>query len=163
MQKSQSTSDWLFFWSGRPGSNWRHSRWQRDILPLNYSRIFNCPGMVGERRLELLRLAAPDPKSGVSAISPLARGRRSVLGTLRSISQRFFVCQPGSPISEFYPPVLCYPRRRRNSTLRSASFSRRWVAELDRSRIRRRDTWPTGMSRSIDSAADLTNPSFWLA
>ena len=25
-------------WSGRPGSNWRHSAWEADVLPLNYSR-----------------------------------------------------------------------------------------------------------------------------
>src|ERR1019366_9305003 len=28
-------------WSGRGGSNSRHSPWQGDILPLNYSRIFS--------------------------------------------------------------------------------------------------------------------------
>ena len=27
-----------FFWSGRPGSNRRHSAWEADVLPLNYSR-----------------------------------------------------------------------------------------------------------------------------
>src|SRR3954466_3930406 len=26
-------------WSGRPGSNRRHSAWEADVLPLNYSRI----------------------------------------------------------------------------------------------------------------------------
>ena len=26
------------FWSGRPGSNRRHSAWEADVLPLNYSR-----------------------------------------------------------------------------------------------------------------------------
>jgi hypothetical protein len=25
-------------WSGRPGSNRRHSAWEADVLPLNYSR-----------------------------------------------------------------------------------------------------------------------------
>ncbi len=28
----------LIFWSGRPGSNRRHSAWEADVLPLNYSR-----------------------------------------------------------------------------------------------------------------------------
>lgn len=27
-----------FSWSGRPGSNRRHSAWEADVLPLNYSR-----------------------------------------------------------------------------------------------------------------------------
>jgi hypothetical protein len=27
-----------FYWSGRPGSNRRHSAWEADVLPLNYSR-----------------------------------------------------------------------------------------------------------------------------
>ena len=26
-------------WSGRPGSNRRHSAWEADVLPLNYSRF----------------------------------------------------------------------------------------------------------------------------
>src|ERR1700756_4448596 len=32
-------------WSGRPGSNRRHSAWEADVLPLNYSRnlfVYNC-------------------------------------------------------------------------------------------------------------------------
>src|SRR5208282_1031218 len=28
----------LILWSGRPGSNRRHSAWEADVLPLNYSR-----------------------------------------------------------------------------------------------------------------------------
>src|ERR1700722_7865288 len=28
----------LIIWSGRPGSNRRHSAWEADVLPLNYSR-----------------------------------------------------------------------------------------------------------------------------
>ncbi len=28
------------FWSGRPGSNRRHSAWEADVLPLNYSRLY---------------------------------------------------------------------------------------------------------------------------
>jgi hypothetical protein len=32
-----------FYWSGRPGSNRRHSAWEADVLPLNYSRnLFIC-------------------------------------------------------------------------------------------------------------------------
>src|ERR1700722_4056941 len=33
-------------WSGRPGSNRRHSAWEADVLPLNYSRSHTsrrCP------------------------------------------------------------------------------------------------------------------------
>ena len=37
--------------------------------------------MVGERRVELLRLAALDPKSSVSAIPPLAPGWMLEVGT----------------------------------------------------------------------------------
>ena len=29
---------WRLIWSGRPGSNRRHSAWEADVLPLNYSR-----------------------------------------------------------------------------------------------------------------------------
>jgi hypothetical protein len=29
----------LILWSGRPGSNRRHSAWEADVLPLNYSRL----------------------------------------------------------------------------------------------------------------------------
>jgi enamine deaminase RidA (YjgF/YER057c/UK114 family) len=33
----------LISWSGRPGSNRRHSAWEADVLPLNYSRSLTAP------------------------------------------------------------------------------------------------------------------------
>ena len=35
-------------WSGRPGSNRRHSAWEADVLPLNYSR-FDSNYIAGQR------------------------------------------------------------------------------------------------------------------
>ncbi len=32
--------NYCFYWSGRPGSNRRHSAWEADVLPLNYSRSY---------------------------------------------------------------------------------------------------------------------------
>ena len=58
--------------------------------------------LVGKRRLELLRLAAPDPKSGVSTISPLAHcviGDRAL--TRKSISPRRTQCQ--------HPAIKIFP------------------------------------------------------
>ncbi len=61
MHMQQAVPDWLIFviaismkaaagsrqcrgsewcWSGRPGSNRRHSAWEADVLPLNYSRPY---------------------------------------------------------------------------------------------------------------------------
>lgn len=62
-------------WSGKRVSNSRPPPWQGGALPLSYSRI-NLT-VVGERRVELLRLAALVPKTSVSAIPPLARMARS--------------------------------------------------------------------------------------
>src|SRR3954452_20000902 len=36
------------FWSGRSGSNRRHSAWEADVLPLNYARKLN--DLAGFRR-----------------------------------------------------------------------------------------------------------------
>src|SRR5438445_962949 len=61
--------------SGKGDSNPRPPPWQGGALPLSYSRVHLRPtlGVVGERRVELLRLSALVPKTSVSAIPPLAR------------------------------------------------------------------------------------------
>ena len=54
------------------------ARWRSTTEPLPRTHIYYIAfvhRMVGERRVELLRLSAPDPKSGVSAIPPLAPGQ----------------------------------------------------------------------------------------
>ncbi len=60
-------------WSGRPGSNRRHSAWEADVLPLNYSR-FDSNYIAGQRV----------PASKVVCY-PIDSGRRSLR-----------VCAPGS-------------------------------------------------------------------
>src|SRR5215813_4274901 len=42
-------------WSGRPGSNRRHSAWEADVLPLNYSRSMRLNSWILARALWLLR------------------------------------------------------------------------------------------------------------
>ena len=37
-------------WSGKRGSNPRHSAWEADALPLNYSRIFNFNSILSQPR-----------------------------------------------------------------------------------------------------------------
>ena len=51
-------------WSGRRDSNSRHSRWQRDALPLSYTRLFGvnqgvepCHGMIW--RLDICTVSKP--------------------------------------------------------------------------------------------------------
>ena len=60
-------------WSGRRDSNSRHPPWQGGTLPLSYYRMLRLLKLVRAKRLELIRLSAPDPKSGASAIPPRPR------------------------------------------------------------------------------------------
>ena len=93
-ERTHSTLTQRSIWSGRRDSNPRHPPWQGGVLPLNHSRTLIlapsdsqyllCPALVGERRVELLRLAALDPKSSVSAIPPLARVKRTADPVWRS-------------------------------------------------------------------------------
>ena len=81
-RKASRFHDWLFFQLEREtrfelatfSLATRHST--TELLPHIVCRYQR---MVGKRRLELLRLAAPDPKSGVSAISPLAHALLSTV------------------------------------------------------------------------------------
>ena len=54
-------------WSGRPGSNRRHSAWEADVLPLNYSRL-STPTSTEEMMVEL---------SGIEPLTSSLRTRRS--------------------------------------------------------------------------------------
>src|ERR1700733_10957512 len=56
-----------FSWSGRPGSNRRHSAWEADVLPLNYSRslqsIIGYTRHINESRpagVTVLRASGPE-------------------------------------------------------------------------------------------------------
>jgi len=75
----------------------RHST--TELLPHRKGCPCAAHPLVGERRLELLRLAAPAPKAGVSAISPLAHGlsnKPSILHAKRVVKTRhalFFTSQ----------------------------------------------------------------------
>ena len=71
----------LILWSGRPGSNRRHSAWEADVLPLNYSRPLKS--IIYEKVSPLLsnllsKSAKMEPLSGV-VCSP-QRVMRSTLG-----------------------------------------------------------------------------------
>lgn len=60
-------------WSGRPGSNRRHSAWEADVLPLNYSRAQD--DYSGSLRVEIDQTAFP----GIhSACMPLLRTRATL-------------------------------------------------------------------------------------
>ena len=67
---------WLWHrkkWSGRRGSDSRPPPWQGGALPTELLPHMNGVFLVRTKRLELLRLSAPDPKSGASAIPPRPR------------------------------------------------------------------------------------------
>ena len=65
--------------SGKRDLNPRLPRWQRGALPLSYSRVESIPiEHVREKGLEPSYLAAPDPKSGVSASSTTLAGISNV-------------------------------------------------------------------------------------
>ena len=73
---------WLWHqikWSGRRDSDPRHPPWQGGTLPTELlphaPYAGDKPGKVRTKRLELLRLAAPEPKSGASAIPPRPQTR----------------------------------------------------------------------------------------
>ena len=62
-------------WSGRRDSDPRHPPWQGGTLPTELLPRKNNRETVRTKRLELLRLSAPDPKSGASAIPPRPQNR----------------------------------------------------------------------------------------
>ncbi len=61
----------LILWSGRPGSNRRHSAWEADVLPLNYSRSSEWPSCEAQRwlppNMQSFQSRAPDTKSSARA------------------------------------------------------------------------------------------------
>ena len=61
-------------WSGRRGSNPRHSAWEADVLPLNYSRSLDS------RVLDAT--VATTPQSGPPSGHPLATGSRRLGSTI---------------------------------------------------------------------------------
>ena len=65
----------LRYSSGKRESDPRHPPWQGGALPLSYSRKLYVAiprTELREKGLEPLRRKAPEPKSGVSAVSPLS-------------------------------------------------------------------------------------------
>ena len=60
-------------WSGRPGSNRRHSAWEADVLPLNYARA--KPASIRRWRR---RYPQPRRRSKTRAAGPAGRARKTL-------------------------------------------------------------------------------------